>query len=114
MEALEQLQKTDIALVLMDASMPGMDGFETAQMIHAHRRFQTTPMLFISGIRVTNMDRLNGYQHGAVDYVSVPVVPQLLRAKVKVFAEFDRTTRQLEMLNVPQRRLGEVNSAEPI
>jgi len=51
-----------------------------------------------------------------VDYVSVPVVPQLLQAKVKVFAEFDRTTRQLEMLNVPQRRLGEVNSssAQPI
>jgi CheY-like chemotaxis protein len=74
MEALEQLLKTDIALVLMDVSMPGMDGFETAQMIHAHPRFQTTPMVFISGIHVTNMDRLNGYQHGAVDYVSVPVV----------------------------------------
>jgi len=62
MEALEQLLKTDIALVLMDVSMPGMDGFETAQMIHAHSRFQSTPMVFISGIHVTNMDRLNGYQ----------------------------------------------------
>jgi signal transduction histidine kinase len=107
MEAQEQLLKTDIALVLMDVSMPGMDGFETAQMIHAHPRFQNTPIVFISGIHVTDMDRLNGYQHGAVDYVSVPVVPQLLRAKVKVFAELHRTTRQLAMLNARMTALQE-------
>ena len=99
MEALEHLLKTDIALVLMDVSMPGMDGFETAQMIHEHPRFQNTPIVFISGIHVTDLDRLKGYQHGAVDYVSVPVVPELLRAKVKVFAELHRKTQQLEMLN---------------
>jgi len=99
MEALEHLLKTDIALVLMDVSMPGMDGFETAQMIHAHPRFQNTPIVFVSGIHVTDLDRLKGYQHGAVDYVSVPVVPELLRAKVSVFAELHRKTRQLEMLN---------------
>jgi signal transduction histidine kinase len=99
MEALEHLLKTDIALVLMDVSMPGMDGFETAQMIHAHPRFQNTPIVFVSGIHVTDLDRLKGYQHGAVDYVSVPVVPELLRAKVKVFAELHRKTQQLEMLN---------------
>jgi CheY-like chemotaxis protein len=99
MEALEHLLKTDIALVLMDVSMPGMDGFETAQMIHGHPRFQNTPIIFISGILVTDLDRLKGYQHGAVDYVSVPVVPELLRAKVKVFAELHRKTQQLETLN---------------
>jgi len=99
MEALERLLKTDIALVLMDVSMPGMDGFETAQMIHAHPRFQNIPIVFVSGIHVTDLDRLKGYQHGAVDYVSVPVVPELLRAKVKVFAELHRKTRQLEVLN---------------
>jgi len=99
MEALEHLLKTDIALVLMDVSMPGMDGFETAQMIHNHPRFQNTPIVFVSGIHVTDLDRLKGYQHGAVDYVSVPVVPELLRAKVKVFAELHRKTRQLEALN---------------
>lgn len=99
MEALEHLLKTDIALVLMDVSMPGMDGFETAQMIHDHPRFQNTPIVFISGILVTDLDRLKGYQHGAVDYVSVPVVPELLRAKVKVFAELHRKTQQLEALN---------------
>jgi signal transduction histidine kinase len=99
MEALEHLLKTNIALVLMDVSMPGMDGFETAQMIHEHPRFQNTPIVFVSGIHVTDLDRLKGYQHGAVDYVSVPVVPELLRAKVKVFAELHRNTQQLEMLN---------------
>ena len=99
MEALECLLKNDIALVLMDVSMPGMDGFETAQMIHQHPRFQNTPIIFVSGIHVTELDRLKGYEHGAVDYVPVPVVPKLLRAKVKVFVELHRKTRQLEFLN---------------
>jgi signal transduction histidine kinase len=99
MEALEHLLKTEIALVLMDVSMPGMDGFETAQMIHGHPRFQNIPILFISGIHMTDLDRVKGYQHGAVDYLAVPVVPELLRAKVKVFAELHRKTQQLEMLN---------------
>ena len=98
-EALEHLLKTDIALVLMDVSMPGMDGFETAEMIHGHPRFQNTPIVFISGIHMTDLDRLKGYQHGAVDYLSVPVVPELLRAKVRVFADLHRKTRQLEALN---------------
>ena len=98
MEALEKMLKNDIALVLMDVSMPGMDGLETAEMIHAHPRFQNTPIVFISGIHVSDFDRLKGYQHGAVDYVSVPVVPELLRAKVRVFADLHRKTRQLEML----------------
>jgi signal transduction histidine kinase len=99
MEALDCILKTDIALVLMDVSMPGMDGFETAEMIHGHPRFQNIPIVFISGIHVTDLDRLRGYQHGAVDYVSVPVVPELLRAKVRVFAELHRKTQQLEVLN---------------
>jgi signal transduction histidine kinase len=99
MEALDHLLKIDIALVLMDVSMPGMDGFETAQMIHAHPRFQNIPIVFVSAVHVTDLDRLKGYQHGAVDYVSVPVVPQLLRARVRVFAELHRKTKQLEALN---------------
>jgi signal transduction histidine kinase len=99
MEALEKLLKYDVALVLMDVNMPGMDGFETAEMIHQHPRFENTPIVFVSGIHISDIDRLRGYRHGAVDYIPVPVSPELLRAKVKVFADLHRKTRQLELLN---------------
>lgn len=99
MEALEQLLKHDVAVVLMDVCMPGMDGFETAEMIRQHPRFENLPIVFVSGICVTDMDRLKGYRHGAVDYLPVPVSPELLRAKVRTFAELHRKTRQLEALN---------------
>lgn len=99
MEALEQLLRNEIALVLMDVCMPGMDGFETAEMIHQHPRFHNMPIVFVSGIHVTETDRLKGYQHGAVDYLPVPVTPELLRAKVKVYVDLHRKTRELEVLN---------------
>jgi signal transduction histidine kinase len=99
MEALERMLKNDIGVVLMDASMPGIDGFETARMIHDHPRFQNVPIIFVSGILVTDIDCLKGYENGAVDYVPVPIVPQLLRAKVRVFADLHRKTRELESMN---------------
>jgi PAS domain S-box-containing protein len=98
-EALEVLLRTDIAVVLMDVSMPEMDGFEMAEIIRQHPRFQKTAIIFISGVHLTDLDRLKGYERGAVDYISVPVVPAVLRAKVSVFAELHRKTRQLEILN---------------
>lgn len=98
-EALEVLLKTDVAVVLMDVSMPEMDGFEMAEIIRQHPRFQKTAIIFISAVHLTDLDRLKGYQRGAVDYISVPVVPEVLRAKVSVFAELHRKTRQLEALN---------------
>ena len=104
-EALEHLLKTDIAVVLMDVSMPELDGFELAEMIRQHPRFQKTAIIFISAVHLTDLDRLKGYQRGAVDYISVPVVPELLRAKVSVFAELHRKTHQLEVLNLELRRL---------
>ena len=79
--------------------MPELDGFELAAMIREHPRFQKTAMIFISAIQVSDFDRLRGYEMGAVDYVPVPVVPEVLRAKIKVFAELYRKTRQLERLN---------------
>jgi CheY-like chemotaxis protein len=107
MEALDKLLKHDIALVLMDVSMPGMDGFETAEMIHQHPRFENTPIVFVSGIHVTDLDRLKGYKHGAVDYIPVPVTPAVLRAKVKVLADLHRKTRELEALNERMTRVQE-------
>ena len=79
--------------------MPDLDGFELAAMIREHPRFQRTAIIFISAIHLTDADYLRGYEMGGVDYVPVPVVPELLRAKVRVFAELYRKTRQLEKLN---------------
>src|SRR5438552_8081264 len=98
-EALEYLLKTDVAVVLMDVSMPELNGFELADMIRQHPRFQKTAIIFISAVHLTDLDRLKGYERGAVDYISVPVIPELLRAKVSVFAELHRKARQLETLN---------------
>jgi signal transduction histidine kinase len=104
-EALDRLLKNDVAVVLMDVSMPELDGFELATMIRQHPRFQHTAIIFISAVHLTDLDRLQGYKRGAVDYISVPVIPELLRAKVSVFAELHRKTRQLENLNQELRRL---------
>jgi two-component sensor histidine kinase/DNA-binding response OmpR family regulator len=98
-EAFEFLLKNDVAVVLVDVCMPDLDGFQLAAMIREHPRFQKTAIIFISAIHLTDVDRLRGYEMGAVDYVPVPVVPEVLRAKVKVFAELFRKTRQLEQLN---------------
>ncbi len=98
-EALEHLLKSDVAVVLVDVCMPDLDGFQLAAMIRDHPRFKKTAIIFISAILLSEMDSLRGYEMGAVDYVPVPVVPEVLRAKVKVFAELYRKTRELEQLN---------------
>lgn len=98
-EALQVLLKNEVAVVLVDVCMPDLDGFELAAMIREHPRFQRTAIIFISAIHLTDVDYLRGYEMGGVDYVPVPVVPELLRAKVKVFAELYRKTRQLERFN---------------
>ena len=86
--------------------MPELDGFELAAMIRQHPRFQQTAIIFVSAVLLTDLDRLRGYECGAVDYVPVPVVPEILRAKVSVFAELYRKTRALERLNARARAAG--------
>lgn len=98
-EALECLLRHDVAVVLVDVVMPELDGYELAAMIRQHPRFQQTAIIFVSALMLTDLDRLRGYECGAVDYVPVPVVPEILRAKVSVFAELYRKTRALERLN---------------
>ena len=98
-EALEVLLKTDVALILMDVCMPELDGFELVKMLREHPRFEKIAVIFVSAIQMSEMDRVRGYETGAVDYIPVPVVPQILRAKVKIFVELHRKTRELEQLN---------------
>src|SRR5207253_5020574 len=95
-EALEHLLKNDVAVMLIDVCMPDLDGFELAAMVREHPRFQKTAIIFVSAIQFSDVDHIRGYAAGAVDYLSVPVIPELLRAKVKVFIELHRKTRQLE------------------
>ncbi len=104
-EALQQLLKTEVAIVLSDVRMPDMDGFELADMIRNHPRHKDTAIILISAAFVTDEDRLKGYERGAMDYVSVPIIPELLRAKVRVFAELYRRRQESEKLYAEMRRL---------
>ena len=107
-DALEQLLKHEIAIILIDVCMPEQDGFELAAMIREHPRFQKIAIIFISAIQFTEVDHLRGYQMGAVDYMPVPIVPEVLRAKVKVFVELYRKSRELEALNAElEKRVAE-------
>ena len=94
-EALEQLLKNEIAVILVDVCMPELDGFELASLIREHPRFKRIAIIFVSAIHLAEIDHLRGYEKGAVDYLPVPIVPELLRAKVRVFADLYRKSRQL-------------------
>jgi len=107
-EALEHLMGREFAVVLLDVSMPDMDGFEAARLIHEHPRFEKTPIIFVTGVHLDDLDRLKGYSLGAVDYVSVPIVPEILRSKVSVLVELYQKRKALQRANV---RLSEANIA---
>jgi len=100
-----------------------MDGFETAALIREHPRFEATPIIFVTAVHMTDMDQLRGYRIGAVDYVYVPVVPEILRGKVQVLADLHTHRRELQRLNrsleaanaelqEAQRRLRDENTRE--
>jgi two-component system sensor histidine kinase/response regulator len=126
-QALQSLLRHDIAVILLDVNMPGMDGFETAELIRQRPRYEKTPIIFITGYNTTDIDRLKGYRLGAVDYLFLPVIPEVLKAKVSVFVELARQTqvithqaehlafhnreqtRQLEMIQKLNESLREAN-----
>ncbi|HET7131245.1 MAG TPA: response regulator [Gammaproteobacteria bacterium] len=98
-EALGRLLHCEVATILLDVSMPGLDGFETAALIRGHPRSAQTPIIFVTGVHLTDVDRLRGYEMGAVDYVSVPVIPEILRGKVHVLVQLYLQRRELARLN---------------
>jgi signal transduction histidine kinase/DNA-binding response OmpR family regulator len=93
-EALRRVLEQDFAVILLDVNMPGMDGFETAAYVRKRRRSAHTPIIFITAY-ADEMHTAQGYSLGAVDYILSPVVPEILRSKVKVFVDLFRLTQQL-------------------
>ncbi len=94
-DALRQLLQRDFAVVLLDVNMPGMDGFETATLIHNRPRSAHTPIIFVTAEAGSEAERYKGYTLGAVDYVYSPIVPDTLRAKIQVFVDLFYLHRQL-------------------
>jgi signal transduction histidine kinase len=95
-EALRQVLNNDFAVILLDVSMPGMDGFETAEVIHSHPRSASVPIIFVTAHYADEMNKLKGYQKGAVDYLFTPIIPKILQTKVAVFVELAKKNLQLQ------------------
>jgi diguanylate cyclase len=105
-EALREVLKHDFAVILLDVSMPGMDGFETAEAIRSHPRSALIPIIFVTAYYGDELNRLKGYQKGAADYLFAPIIPQIVQAKVAIFVELhlkslelERKTAALESIN---------------
>lgn len=102
-EALLRLLEHDFALILLDVQMPGLDGFDTANLIRLRDRNRHTPIIFVTAFDRTEQAMLTGYARGAVDFLFKPIVPEILRSKVSFFLELYRKTeearRQAEMLD---------------
>ncbi|TMD35544.1 MAG: response regulator [Chloroflexi bacterium] len=104
-DALRQLLKQDFAVILLDVRMPGMDGFEAAQLIRQRPRSELTPIIFVTALDRAETDMGRGYDLGAVDFVFAPVVPAILRAKVSVFVELYKAQQELRRYRTQLERL---------
>ncbi|MBC7530369.1 MAG: response regulator [Oligoflexus sp.] len=95
-EALRKILKTEFCCILLDIRMPGMDGFEVAQIIRADPVFAQTPIIFVTAEAKDQEELFQGYESGAVDFIIKPLSPQVLRAKVRVFADLYRQKKALD------------------
>src|SRR6476659_8896812 len=95
-EALRHLLKGEFAVILLDVYMPGMDGYETAQIIRSRDQTKGIPIVFLSAVNKETEHQLRGYSMGAVDYVFKPVDPVVLRSKVAVFVDLFAKTKEIE------------------
>jgi signal transduction histidine kinase len=98
-EALQTLDHTDFAAILLDVKMPGLNGFEAAGRIREHSRGYRTPIIFVTGVHVSDLDRIRGYEMGAADYIFVPIVPEILRAKIRVLVQLHEQHLVVTRLN---------------
>ena len=116
-DALRHTLKRDFALVLLDVQMPGMDGFETAELMRSNPKTRHLPIIFVTAGMKDIQLQFKGYELGAVDYLIKPFEPHILQSKVKVFCELYRQRRQLEsnqlMLELKIReRVSELRDSE--
>lgn len=98
-EALELLLESEFAVIILDVNMPGMDGFEVARLVREHPRMERIPIIFATGVHISELDQLRGYEVGAIDYISVPVVPEILRSKVAILVELYQRRSELRAVN---------------
>jgi signal transduction histidine kinase len=111
-EALKAVLKHDFAVILLDVQMPGMDGFETADLIKEREKSRHTPIIFLTAYSKSELLVAKGYSMGAVDYILKPIVPEVLRAKVAAFIDLFRMTREIKRLNADlQKRAQELQAA---
>ena len=95
-DALRCVLQHDFAVILLDVNMPGMDGYETAEAIHGRALSASVPIIFVTAFHADELNRLQGYARGAVDYLFTPVIPQILQAKVGVFVALARQNSELK------------------
>jgi diguanylate cyclase (GGDEF)-like protein len=106
-EALRQVLHNEFAVAVLDVRMPIMDGFETAAAIHSHPRSALIPIIFITAHQADEMNRLKGYQKGAVDYLFTPIIPQILQTKIAVFVELKKNILELHFKTLELTRLNQ-------
>jgi len=94
-EALRLLLKGEFALILLDVNMPGISGFETAQLIRKRKSLERIPIIFVTALSTTDADIFKGYSFGAVDYILTPIIPEILKTKVGVFVDLWNQRREL-------------------
>src|SRR4029077_17734768 len=115
-DALRYLMDHDVAIILMDVQMPGMDGFETAEFIRHRERSRYTPIIFLTAHERTDTQVFKGYAAGAVDFLTKPFVPEVLRSKVAVFVDLfwktEQVRQQSELLREIERKEHERQMAE--
>ena len=109
-EALQLILQMEFAVILLDVNMPDIDGLETASLIRQYKKTSRTPILFITAY-VDEVQAARGYALGAVDYISSPVIPDILRSKVKVFVELHRMNRQLQQQAAEREALARSEAA---
>jgi len=109
-EALRLILTMEFAAILLDVNMPDIDGLETAKLIRQYKKTAQTPILFITAY-VDELQAIQGYALGAVDYISTPVVPEILRSKVRVFVDLYRMNRQLQVQVLEREALARSEAA---